>query len=320
MELPGGMGNRGQVVRVGNTVRRPRGPQSTSVRRLLAHLVEHGFPAPRPLGDDDEGRDVFAWIDGDVPVPPFPAWSRSDDALASVGVLVRRLHDALGSFRASPDDVWNSELAEPIGGPLVCHNDVCPENVIFRGGEAVALLDFDFASQAVLSGILPRPLGCGSRSACRATAMTASRSGGLASWRTRMAWRKKTTWTSSTRSSPASGRQRVCPAQGGGGERPFVDLWAARGGGAGDAAIVAWLARTREAFANTLGKQRLERARAAVCNPRLRAHCLTHCPARRSPRLLPSSRRSRRAHQNGRCRRPRRRTHRPRCKNSCRNI
>jgi thiamine kinase-like enzyme len=29
---------------------------------------------------------------------------------------------------------------------LVCHNDVCPENVVFRDGIAVALLDFEFAA------------------------------------------------------------------------------------------------------------------------------------------------------------------------------
>jgi aminoglycoside phosphotransferase (APT) family kinase protein len=28
----------------------------------------------------------------------------------------------------------------------VCHNDVCPENVVFRDGIAVALLDFEFAA------------------------------------------------------------------------------------------------------------------------------------------------------------------------------
>jgi thiamine kinase-like enzyme len=29
---------------------------------------------------------------------------------------------------------------------VVCHNDVCFENVVFRDGAAVALLDFDFAA------------------------------------------------------------------------------------------------------------------------------------------------------------------------------
>ena len=29
---------------------------------------------------------------------------------------------------------------------MICHNDVCPENVVYRDGTAVALLDFDFAA------------------------------------------------------------------------------------------------------------------------------------------------------------------------------
>ena len=29
---------------------------------------------------------------------------------------------------------------------MICHNDVCLENVVFRDGEAVALLDFDYAA------------------------------------------------------------------------------------------------------------------------------------------------------------------------------
>jgi aminoglycoside phosphotransferase (APT) family kinase protein len=41
---------------------------------------------------------------------------------------------------------WNDELADPAGGPIVCHNDVCLENVVFRNGRAVGLLDFDFAA------------------------------------------------------------------------------------------------------------------------------------------------------------------------------
>ena len=37
-------------------------------------------------------------------------------------------------------------MADPTGGPVLCHNDVCLENVVFRDGRAVALLDFDFAA------------------------------------------------------------------------------------------------------------------------------------------------------------------------------
>ncbi len=37
-------------------------------------------------------------------------------------------------------------MADPAGGRIVCHNDVCLENVVFRDGLAVGLLDFDFAA------------------------------------------------------------------------------------------------------------------------------------------------------------------------------
>lgn len=40
-------------------------------------------------------------------------------------------------------------MGDPAGsapGSIVCHNDVCLENVVFRDGTAVALLDFDFAA------------------------------------------------------------------------------------------------------------------------------------------------------------------------------
>ncbi len=37
-------------------------------------------------------------------------------------------------------------MADPRRGPVLCHNEVGLENVVFRDGRAVALLDFDFAA------------------------------------------------------------------------------------------------------------------------------------------------------------------------------
>jgi Ser/Thr protein kinase RdoA (MazF antagonist) len=60
---------------------------------------------------------------------------------------LRAFHDAVEGFSlAGNGSSWSTELADPSGTGLVCHNDVCPENVVFRAGEAVALLDFDFAA------------------------------------------------------------------------------------------------------------------------------------------------------------------------------
>jgi aminoglycoside phosphotransferase (APT) family kinase protein len=145
--LSGGLANQGQVVRIGDTVRRPAGPHSETVTNLLDHLRTSGFDAaPLVLGRDRDGRDVYKWIDGDVPIPPFPAWALADEALISTASLIRRLHDALADFEAAPEASWSKERSDPRGGPLICHTDICPENVVFREQQAIAILDFDFAS------------------------------------------------------------------------------------------------------------------------------------------------------------------------------
>jgi hypothetical protein len=146
--LHGGIANAGAVVRRGNEVVRPAPPNAATIHALLAHLRTTGFdgvPEPRALTDD--GRERLTFIPGDVPQPPFPAWSQTDEILASTTRLIRRFHDATATFDPPPDSDWNGELADPSGeGEVICHNDVCPENVVFRDGEAVALLDLDFAA------------------------------------------------------------------------------------------------------------------------------------------------------------------------------
>jgi aminoglycoside phosphotransferase (APT) family kinase protein len=37
---------------------------------------------------------------------------------------------------------WSGEWADPLGGQVVCHNDLFPENVVFRDGHVVGLIDF----------------------------------------------------------------------------------------------------------------------------------------------------------------------------------
>ena len=144
--LAGGIANLGKVVRVGDTVRRPASAFTDAIFALFEHLHAVGFEGvPQPLGRDERGREVLSFIEGDVPIPPFPAWSMTDQALASVARLHRRFHEAAATFDASRF-AWSDELADPRGGIVVGHNDICPENVVFRDGEAVAFLDWDFAA------------------------------------------------------------------------------------------------------------------------------------------------------------------------------
>ncbi len=144
--LAGGVANAGAVVRVGSVVLRPPNPHSDTIRSLLAGLRAREFDgAPEPLGIDPDGRERLRFIPGDVAIPPFPDWAQRDEALASVARLLRRFHDATAELAVERGS-WSDEMADPGGGPVICHNDVCLENVVFRDGVAVALLDFDFAA------------------------------------------------------------------------------------------------------------------------------------------------------------------------------
>jgi hypothetical protein len=149
--LHGGVANVGAVARAGSLVSRPTSPHSSSIHRFLRHVRTHGFDGvPDPvalLGD----REHLTFVPGDVPLPPYPAWSQSDAALASVAQLLRRLHDASADFRWD-ESTWSDEMAEPVpvagtaADIVIGHNDVCLENIVFRDEIAVALLDFEFAA------------------------------------------------------------------------------------------------------------------------------------------------------------------------------
>lgn len=122
----------GGVVRIGDTVRRPRTSSSPFVAALLEHLREARFAgAPQYLGVDRHGRDVFCFIPGET----HARWRDWEDAQVEAAArLVRRLHDA------------TTGCAIAAGGEVVCHVDPGPNNFVFRGGRPVALIDFDFAA------------------------------------------------------------------------------------------------------------------------------------------------------------------------------
>lgn len=159
--LPGGDEHAGAVFRLGDRVERPAGPHASSMHALLRALRAAGFDgAPLPL-TREEATETLLYVPGEVPLPPLPRWAAGEPALRSVAALLRRLHRAGERFARGADDAnrgahdanrgaddagWSRELADPRGGTLICHNDVCPQNVVFRDGRAFALLDFDFAA------------------------------------------------------------------------------------------------------------------------------------------------------------------------------
>ncbi|MEU4110978.1 aminoglycoside phosphotransferase family protein [Streptomyces sp. NPDC027717] len=120
------------VVRIGDTVRRPASAASPFVASLLDLLESRGFTgAPRYLGRDQAGRDIFSFLPGWVP-PKFRPWT--DAQVAAAGTLVRAMHDATrGSDLAGQHQV-------------VCHHDLGPNNAVFQDETPVAFIDFDMAA------------------------------------------------------------------------------------------------------------------------------------------------------------------------------
>jgi hypothetical protein len=144
--LHGGFTNAGLVIRVGDTVRRPWRPTSRAAEALLDHLERVGFDgAPRWLGVDDRGREMLSYIPGEAVVEPYPDWALTDEALVSVAELLRRYHDAVASFDAT-GHTWSHPVPVRFREGIISHNDPNLDNVIFAGGRAVALIDFDLAS------------------------------------------------------------------------------------------------------------------------------------------------------------------------------
>jgi hypothetical protein len=142
--LPGATANRGLVVRVGDTVRRPTAPCWPATHALLAHLAKVGFDgAPRVLAAGPV-TETLTYMDGQAAVPPLAEDTLTEAALVSVADLVRRYHLAAASFDPAGHQ-WPRPIPARFRTGLVSHNDVHPANLVFRDGRAAALIDFDWA-------------------------------------------------------------------------------------------------------------------------------------------------------------------------------
>jgi Ser/Thr protein kinase RdoA (MazF antagonist) len=135
------------VVRVGDTVRRPAGPWTPAVHALLAHLHEVGFhAAPRPLGLDDQGREVLGFVPGSTVWPDRFAEVEPRARLARVGRTIREFHDAVAGFTPPPDAVWQVVIPpeDDGGGEIVAHHDLAPWNLV-TSPDSWAFIDWDGA-------------------------------------------------------------------------------------------------------------------------------------------------------------------------------
>lgn len=134
------------VVRVGDTVRRPSRASTASVHALLRHLERYGFEgAPRALGVDERGREVLSYVEGGSAARPLPGYALSGESLAALARLLRGFHDAAEGFVPPREAVWETGSNDDEAPRLIGHCDVNLDNVIFRDGLPVALIDFDMA-------------------------------------------------------------------------------------------------------------------------------------------------------------------------------
>lgn len=147
--MPGGGTNAGSVIRIGDTIRRPRHDGHEVVEALLVHLENVGFPmAPRFLGVDDGGRQVLEFVEGDA--ESNPTWQHDDSEnarrLGDLAAALRRLHETTASFAAPEGATPKRPL--PVVGSVWTHGDPAYANTVYRNGEIVALIDWEFAAPA----------------------------------------------------------------------------------------------------------------------------------------------------------------------------
>jgi hypothetical protein len=143
--LAGGTANSGRIIRIGDAVHRPRGEHTSAVHALFAHLQTRGFDgAPKALSGRP-GVEVVTYLSGTAATEPLPRWALTEEALHSVSALVRGYHDHAYGFDGGALR-WQRHVPADWRGRIVTHNDINPANVIFRGGRAVGLIDFDLAA------------------------------------------------------------------------------------------------------------------------------------------------------------------------------
>lgn len=128
-------------MRVGDTVRRPVGPWTDTVDALLAHLHAVGFTgAPRPLGRDDQGRQVLEYVPGEIGAE---SGTYRTLQLRAIGALLADLHRAVAGFVPPVAAVWNVVIA-PDAEDLICHHDAAPWNLV-ESARGWVLIDWDAA-------------------------------------------------------------------------------------------------------------------------------------------------------------------------------
>lgn len=128
----------GNVVRVGDTVRKPWLSTTERTVAYMRALRERGIDLPGPRGRDGQGRLILEYVPGDLAINSGPL---DPVVLRRIGARVRMIHEA--SVGLSVPDNWAVLL--PADGPnLLCHNDLATWNLVIDG-ERLVFIDWDGA-------------------------------------------------------------------------------------------------------------------------------------------------------------------------------
>lgn len=117
---------------------------------LLAYLADRGFTgAPRPLGFDEQGREVLTFLAGESigRRKPRPVWVYAEETLVQVARWMRDCHQVVADFVPPPDVVWR-EGGTWAPGLIIAHNDATTHNAAWLQGTLTAFFDWDFAGPA----------------------------------------------------------------------------------------------------------------------------------------------------------------------------
>lgn len=140
------LGNgKNEIYRIDNTVLRKGGQWSESVQTVLAHLHEKGFSySPKPLGINQDGYEMQAYLPGESMWHPWSKILRSNNGLVQVANMLRALHDITENLELPSSTVWRTMTAPKSRGQIIRHGDIGPWNTLWQGDKLTGLIDWEF--------------------------------------------------------------------------------------------------------------------------------------------------------------------------------